>query len=55
MTQNVNSNMIGRSDVIIRCGETNKDDTGKYAVLDHLALQFMKRHYIIHKGETLHE
>lgn len=58
MTQNVNSNMIGRSDVIIRCGETNQDDTGKYAVLavlDHLALQFMKRHYIIHKGETLHE
>ena len=58
MTQNVNSNMIGRSDVIIRCGETNQDDTGKYAVLaalDHLVLQFMKRHYTIHKGETLHE
>lgn len=58
LTQNVNSNMINGADLIIRCGETNQDDTGKYAVLaviDHLAQQYMKRQYIIRKGETLHD
>lgn len=58
ITQNVFSNMINGADLIIRCGQTNQDDTGKYAVLavmDHLVLQYMKRHYIIRKGETLND
>ncbi|MCR5796035.1 MAG: MurR/RpiR family transcriptional regulator [Solobacterium sp.] len=58
LTQNVNSNLINGADLVIRCGETNQDDTGKFAmlaVIDHLVLQFMKRHYSIHKGENLND
>lgn len=47
LTQNTNSIYINRADHILRCGETNQDDTGKFAVLsvlDTLVLQYMKRH-----------
>lgn len=46
LTQNTNSIYINKADHIISCGETNQDDTGKYAVLavlDLLVLQYMKR------------
>lgn len=58
MTQNTRSNLINRADHVISLGETNQDDTGKYAalaVLDHIVLQYMKRHYTRLKGETYHE
>lgn len=48
LTQNTGSTFTNRADLVIGCGETNQDDTGKYAVLavlDHLVLQYMKRHH----------
>lgn len=47
LTQNTRSIYINRADRIIKCGETNQDDTGKYAVLavlDSIVLQYMKRY-----------
>lgn len=47
ITQNTNGIYTNRADHVISCGETNQDDTGKYAVLsvlDLLVLQYMKRH-----------
>lgn len=47
LTLNTKSPYINKADHIIRCGDTNQDDTGKFAVLsvlDHLVLQYMKRH-----------
>jgi len=54
MTQNVHSNRLNRADHVISVGETNQDDSGKFAVLavlDHLFLQYMKRHYTRLKGK----
>lgn len=48
LTQNTGSIFTNRADLVIGCGETNQDDTGKYAVLavlDHLVLQYMKRQH----------
>ena len=48
LTQNTGSTFTNHADLVIGCGETNQDDTGKYAVMavmDHLILQYMKRHY----------
>lgn len=39
---------MDHADLVMSCGETNQDDAGKYAVMavmDHLILQYMKRHY----------
>ncbi len=47
LTQNTDSIYTNKADHIIRCGETNQDDTGKFAclaVLDHIVLQYMKHH-----------
>ena len=40
---------MNHADLVMSYGETNQDDTGKYAVMavmDHLILQYMKRYYI---------
>jgi len=57
LTQNTNSIRINRADHVIPMGITNRDDTGKYAalaVMDHIVLQYMKRHYTRLKGH-IHE
>ena len=48
---------MNRADHVIPIGITNKDDTGKFAalaVMDHIVLQYMKRHYTRLKGH-IHE
>lgn len=55
MTQNIRSNRINGSDLVISIGETNQDDSGKFgalAVVDQLVLQYMKRHYVRLKGNA---
>lgn len=55
MTQNIRSNRINGSDLVISIGETNQDDSGKFgalAVMDQLVLQYMKRHYVRLKGNA---
>ena len=55
LTQNTNSNRMNRADHVIPIGITNRDDTGKFAalaVMDHIVLQYMKRHYTRLKGHT---
>ena len=55
MTQNTSSNRMDRADHVIPIGTTNQDDSGKFAalaVLDHIVLQYMKRHYTRIRGQN---
>ena len=47
LTQSVGSMYINRADYVIKCGESNQNDIGKYtslAVIDNIVMQYLKRH-----------
>ena len=47
ITQNMGNPYLNEADYVLQCGATNKDDSGKYAVLlllDYIVMSYMKRY-----------